>query len=965
MAVADYLDTVQKIYIAFYQRPADPTGLKYWAQRVDAAHGSLSEVIDAFANSAEATSLYGTIDATNIGGVIDAIYAALFNRPADAEGKQFYTDAFNAGTITAGNIALAVLDGAQNNDLVAISNKLGVANEFTAQVDGRPLSDALFGTGTNFNVTYDGDADAAAARTFLAGVTYSPSTVLGAAGVTEALQASIADANDPISSQVSGQTYTLTQGADDLTGTTGNDTFVANQVLPVGSSTMVDTLNSTDLINGGAGNDILKATISANVTATTTSVETVQIRNVDSSLHTVAIAKDVTSVVEANSANPVTFTGAAGVTSVTSGGAKALTVNGLEAAAVSVKVADANNTVTLASNAAKTAALTSLNVEFNGTLTVAAQNTSIADTVKTLAVKATGAGTYNSTTPANNTADSLTFANTSELTTATVTGTGDVELGLGASQAKLTSFDASGLAGGAIVSLDGGASSVLATVKGGSGNDVLTVAKLKDGATVDLGAGDNQLNVNTAKGAVTVTGGAGADNITLDANVAGKATVINTGAGDDKVTITTADYTTASTTLAVNLGNGNDFVNAGDLTGALSTVTFDGGAGTDTIRITNAFGLAEANRISNFEVVDVTGNANGLDLSREASFNAVTIDGSVTDADLTAAKVFNAAAGTTITAKNGDAGKLSYALADDTGTSDSVSVTLSADDHTNKTGTAGKDASLALTANNIETINVASTANPGVDDAATTSTNEALKASDYTNTLTLSADSAKTVAVTGDAKLDLTISATTTSTAAKLATIDATGNNGGVTVTSYNTNAVTFNGGAGDDAVTSKVGGMVIKGGAGADSYDIAQANDVKDTIVVAAQGDSFLTTKANATTGATELDTSKLDTILSFGAYDKLDLTAFGFTGSKAGDFAEATISTTNSDLLGLVKNGQTDFFKTGSVYAGVAEFGDNGQTYLAVDANKDGNFNAAQDAVIEITGVASLDAAQVVWAA
>ena len=160
---------------------------------------------------------------------------------------------------------------------------------------------------------------------------------------------------------------------------------------------------------------------------------------------------------------------------------------------------------------------------------------------------------------------------------------------------------------------------------------------------------------------------------------------------------------------------------------------------------------------------------------------------------------------------------------------------------------------------------------------------------------------------------------------------------------------------------------MVIKGGAGADSYEIAQTTDAKDTIVIAAQGDSFLTTKANATTGAIELDISKMDTIKSFGSLDKLDLTAFGFTGARAGDFAVATINSTNDDVLGLVKNGQADFFKTGSVYAGVAEFQNKAgtETYIAIDANKDGSFDAAHDVVIQITGVTTLDAAHVVWTA
>jgi len=197
MAAATYFDTVQKIYIAFYQRPADPAGLKYWAEQIDLAGGDASAVVAAFATSAEATALYGTIDASTIGNVIDAIYMALFNRLPDAAGKQFYVDGFTAGTFTAGSIALAVLDGATGGDATAIANKAAVANEFTAQVDGRPLTDAGFGTAP-FAATYAGDADAGAARGILATVTEDAGTILTPTQVTQQIQVQIADGGDAI-----------------------------------------------------------------------------------------------------------------------------------------------------------------------------------------------------------------------------------------------------------------------------------------------------------------------------------------------------------------------------------------------------------------------------------------------------------------------------------------------------------------------------------------------------------------------------------------------------------------------------------------------------------------------------------------------------------------------------------------------------------------------------------------------
>jgi len=262
MAVADQFDTVQKLFIAFYQRPADPGGLRFWAQRVEAA-GNEAAVIDAFANSAEATDLYGPINSDTIGDVIDGIYQALFNRAPDEAGKAYYIQAFQSGEITAGNIALAVLNAAQNDDALAIQNKLEVANEFTAQVDGRDLTDPAFGTGSTFAVTYDAD-DVEAARDILAGVTADPATVLSPADVTDVLKEQIADEGDAIENENSGNTFTLTVGVDTVAGTNANDVINALSVNP---STGVEgtTLNAFDSIDGGAGRDTLNVYLATGV----------------------------------------------------------------------------------------------------------------------------------------------------------------------------------------------------------------------------------------------------------------------------------------------------------------------------------------------------------------------------------------------------------------------------------------------------------------------------------------------------------------------------------------------------------------------------------------------------------------------------------------------------------------------------------------------------------------------------
>jgi hypothetical protein len=186
-----YFDTVQKVYIGYYHRPADPSGLLYWAQRLERTNVNRNEIIEAFANSDESQSLYGTITSSNIGTVVDSIYMALFNRTADPEGKAYYVEGFNAGRFTAATIMLNLLYGAQNEDLLSINNKVAASNIFTRTID--PELD-----GYNFWVTFAGNSDLIAWRNFLSFVTWNSSTIPTQEETTLYIQKYIADPGDPI-----------------------------------------------------------------------------------------------------------------------------------------------------------------------------------------------------------------------------------------------------------------------------------------------------------------------------------------------------------------------------------------------------------------------------------------------------------------------------------------------------------------------------------------------------------------------------------------------------------------------------------------------------------------------------------------------------------------------------------------------------------------------------------------------
>jgi len=243
MAKADFFDAVQKIYIAYYGRPADPNGLDFWAGKIDAAGGRIEEVLTAFGSSAEATSLFG---AGSTESRVNNIFQQVLGRQADPAGLNFYTQALNNGTLngkpfTLVNVAQAILDGATGSDATTVANKLASAKLFTAAIDTTPEI-----------LAYSGNGAAATARGFLAGVTTTPAD----AAAANASVASIVAANN----SVTGQTLNLTTGVDNLIGGAANDTFRARL------NGATETLQNGDILTGGAGTDTLVADLARNGT---------------------------------------------------------------------------------------------------------------------------------------------------------------------------------------------------------------------------------------------------------------------------------------------------------------------------------------------------------------------------------------------------------------------------------------------------------------------------------------------------------------------------------------------------------------------------------------------------------------------------------------------------------------------------------------------------------------------------
>lgn len=143
---ADYYPMVQRLYVGYFGRPADPAGMEFFAQGLLAAgaptalaqlvaaydgNAQVHALVDVFSASAESHALYsGDNDA-----FLTAIYHNLYNREADADGKVFWLKALDSGAITRANAALAIMAGARSDDVQIVTGKALAASTFTSSLD--------------------------------------------------------------------------------------------------------------------------------------------------------------------------------------------------------------------------------------------------------------------------------------------------------------------------------------------------------------------------------------------------------------------------------------------------------------------------------------------------------------------------------------------------------------------------------------------------------------------------------------------------------------------------------------------------------------------------------------------------------------------------------------------------------------------------------------------------------------
>ena len=465
---------VQRLYVAYFNRPADPVSLAVYEALLptdrEATQAELQAIADQyFSPSAEYQDMYAGKSNAQI---VDQLYQNIFGREAEPAGLVAWAAELTSGTQTVASLALQLSYSAQGTDADVVANRIEAATAFTNALD------------TSGEITgYSGNDAAASARNWLATVgsdTASKDSAIS--GVDAAVTSAIAAA------PVAGETYNLTTALDSKTLGDGDDQAFATD----SATASADTFNVSDQVDGGAGTDTFSLTLndSADDVSFTpsriTNFENVKLTNIDNaeSLTVDVSLMGVSGVENAASTQAVAINNASAGTSLTVTGATAATTMTVLGAGLTGTADSASLSLTGASGA------------------VTIESTTAQD-IEALTVVAEGVNTSNVTVD-----DS---GNNAAVTTVTVTGTGSWDMEGGGNLATaLTTLDASGNSGGVTFT-----SSVAGTtLTGGSGNDDLTGAAGND--VISGGAGDDTLAMGSG-GIDNVSGGAGNDVVTVTA----------------------------------------------------------------------------------------------------------------------------------------------------------------------------------------------------------------------------------------------------------------------------------------------------------------------------------------------------------------------------------------------------------------------------------------------------------------
>ena len=252
-------NSIVGLYVIYFNRAPDPAGLAFWQTQ----NVTIDDIAAQFGASPEAKAIYPFLAAPTLAdptAFINEIYRNAFGRDADDAGLTFWSNVLrqDSSPESVAQFVLAVAQGAQGTDRVALQNRADIALQFTQEA-------------VNANIAFTPAVLATSSQII--------DTVDSTAASVTAAQAAIDQAIIDIIGGGTGTTFTLLDNGAVLTAAANS------KVAPEGKflSTANDKVSALTFLNGSfiqdpstSDNDVLTAQIVGAVNPTIENIETIQ-----------------------------------------------------------------------------------------------------------------------------------------------------------------------------------------------------------------------------------------------------------------------------------------------------------------------------------------------------------------------------------------------------------------------------------------------------------------------------------------------------------------------------------------------------------------------------------------------------------------------------------------------------------------------------------------------------------------
>ncbi|WP_052235346.1 beta strand repeat-containing protein [Campylobacter fetus] len=586
---------VSMLYITIMGMASEGDGNKYWLDYANSNSLGVSSLANIMLDSPGAAKFFGdSLLAGNEKEFVTKIYSIALGSTSDVDGINYWTKAITGGgefTDSKGNV-------------------INVASLSKGDLIGAMIDSMVNGGSAESKAIFEAKA---AASDYFADATLGKDITGLDEGTTSKLISEITSASDldKVKGEIDGLKESIDEaGLNKIALTTENDTITGTEggdlISGVVGTAAESTLNPGDKIDGGAGNDVLKVDLKGNFKGLK---DDGYIKNIEKlSLTNSSVSNRTFDAKGIDGLQTVALSGEKGISVTNLANIVDLEVSGFKGNSLSIDTIYAEKVLDGNADAQ--------NLKVNSVGTKDAGVTVTANNVETLNLNTTGEGSFLTANVAN----------------ISVKGNANLSLATGATT---TTLDASSF-GGAL-NADLTTSTNVTSIKGGNGNDKITVKDFAANVVIDGGAGNDELVIKSSTATTLQPTLTNIEKVTIDGNTANLTLSL-------KKAESVTELSFANLTNTVTESNGNvDTVNflAGNSEASSAQVTISD-ATLKTINFVDADKAVKGN-IAADKATELTINSGKV----EAAANAVVTAASATNISINAAKD---TAGLTLTA---------------------------------------------------------------------------------------------------------------------------------------------------------------------------------------------------------------------------------------------------------------------------------------------------------------------------